>query len=344
MQLGIRRAVVMTAPNRYCSSVMGLRLSVQRRAWRASVDAAAAARPGLVPVVKGNGYGLGRPSLMTIAAELAKTGPRVIGVGTVYEAHDVPTTRTAHVLTPHMDRLPANLPTATILTVGSVAHVAALRSHGWTGPVSLKLASSMHRYGATPAEFPGVVEAIAAAGWPLASYTIHLPLVGSNGGRRAEIDAWLPKLDPSIPLSVSHLDPEAYAALRTANPKRTFHIRSGTALWHGGKALMHLSADVLDVHAVSAGQVAGYRATTVPSEGHLVLVSAGSTHGTRPLEDGRSPFHYCRRRVALFERMHMHTSMLFVPVGDPLPAVGDRLDVQQPLITTSVDELVWLDD
>ena len=34
--------------------------------------------------------------------------------------------------------------------------------------------------------------------------------------------------------------------------------------------------------------------------------------------------------------------MVFVPLGDPCPAVGDRVDVQRPLITTQVDEVEWV--
>jgi hypothetical protein len=37
----------------------------------------------------------------------------------------------------------------------------------------------------------------------------------------------------------------------------------------------------------------------------------------------------------------MHTSMVFVAAGEPCPAPGDWIDVQRPLITTSVDEIVW---
>jgi hypothetical protein len=36
----------------------------------------------------------------------------------------------------------------------------------------------------------------------------------------------------------------------------------------------------------------------------------------------------------------MHTSMVFVPVGDPLPAVGEQVDVQYPLTRTLVDRIV----
>src|SRR5205814_422309 len=100
----------------YGLTAMGLRLSVQRTSWLRGVEAAAAARPGLVPVVKGNGYGFGRPTLMPIAARLAPSG--TIAVGTVYEAADVPGGVTALVLTPHVDTLPAGLAATTVLTVG----------------------------------------------------------------------------------------------------------------------------------------------------------------------------------------------------------------------------------
>jgi hypothetical protein len=37
----------------------------------------------------------------------------------------------------------------------------------------------------------------------------------------------------------------------------------------------------------------------------------------------------------------MHTSMTFVPAGDPTPRPGDVVDVQNPLIDTLVDEVRW---
>ena len=36
----------------------------------------------------------------------------------------------------------------------------------------------------------------------------------------------------------------------------------------------------------------------------------------------------------------MHTSMLFVPNGGPLPEVGDELDLQRPLTQTAVDRII----
>ncbi len=38
----------------------------------------------------------------------------------------------------------------------------------------------------------------------------------------------------------------------------------------------------------------------------------------------------------------MHTSMAIVADGDACPAAGEWVDLQRPLTTTAVDELVWL--
>ena len=73
---------------------MGLRLSVRAAAWRDQVRSVADVSPGLIPVVKGNGYGFGRPTLMAVARELTAPGA-LIAVGTVYEAADTPADRTA---------------------------------------------------------------------------------------------------------------------------------------------------------------------------------------------------------------------------------------------------------
>jgi alanine racemase len=319
---------------------MGLRLTIRRSAWKQRLQDVAADFPGLIPVVKGNGYGFGRRPLMPLAATLSDT----IAVGTVFEADDVPADRAATVLTPHLGLLPAAITSTTMLTVGSVAHVEALHGQGWTGTVAIKLQSTMHRHGVATDELAALTDAISATRLVPATYLIHLPLAGTPHDHAVEVESWLPRLDASLPVSVSHLDDAAYAALRLAHPDREFTIRLGTQLWHGDKSFLHLSADVLDVHPVRAGTRVGYQATRVDGDGHVVLVAAGSAHGVQPLDDGRSPFHFARGRLALLEAPHMHTSMLFVAAGDPCPRVGDRVDVQRPLTMTTVDELDWVDD
>jgi hypothetical protein len=137
---------------------------------------------------------------------------------------------------------------------------------------------------------------------------------------------------------VSHLGRDAYAPLPGTH---RYRLRLGTALWHGDKSALSLTADVVDIRRVESGSAAGYRLVDVPGAGWLVMIGAGSAHGVAPLADGRSPFHHRRRRLALVEPPHMHTSMAFVPEGDPVPEVGDLVDVQRPLITTNADVVEW---
>lgn len=336
---------------------MTVRLTVRREAWEAHLRATADAYgPGLVPVVKGNGYGFGRATLMPYASRLA----REVCVGTVHELADIPDGITAVVLTPGLDPVPAHPVAARVIrTVGSLAHLAPLTGPTATpGPpaptpgqpptrVMVKLASSMRRYGATPDELPALLAAIERAGLQVAGFALHLPLAGDDAARLDEIEGWLPLIAADVELWVSHLAPATFAALAQRHPTRTFRIRVGTALWHGAVKgeLLHLDADVVHTRAVHAGETAGYFHTVVPGDGTLVAIGAGSAHGVAAHDSSdparRSPFHFARTRLALLEAPHMHTSMVFVPRGDPCPQVGDRVDVQRPLIATLVDEVVW---
>ena len=293
--------------------------------WRSHVASVVNTVDGLVPVVKGNGYGFGRVELAHLAAEFADT----VAVGTVHELAGLPDELNVVVLTPTL--APPDT-TAAILTVGSDAHIAGLA--GWRGRVLVKLASSMQRYG-RGAEL--VAEA-RSSGLDVVGVSIHPPLAGSAGDHAREIVERLDSIEPTLPVWISHLDPTTAATLPDSH---TYRLRLGTALWHGDKSFLHLDADVLDVRAVDEGRPAGYRQAPVAGDGHLVMIGAGTANGVAPLPDGRSPFHFERRRLALHEPPHMHTSMVFVPAGEPLPEVGRRVDLQRPLTTTTIDEYVW---
>lgn len=311
---------------------MTVRLSVRTAMWRSHVAQTAAATPGLVPVVKGNGYGLGRIFLADVAAEISDT----IAVGTTHELVDLPVgiddpgVVDVVVLTPTL-RPPVS--TRPILTVGNEAHVRAL--DGWVGRVVVKLRTEMRRYGSGPT----LIDVAAAAGLEVVGVAIHPPLAGPDDEHVAQILDALADVPRDLAAWVSHLGREAYASLPD---DRAYRMRLGTALWHGDKSALHLDADVLDVRAVSVGEPAGYRLGEIPADGHLVMIGAGTANGVLPLPDGRSPFHFGRSRMSLHEPPHMHTSMAFVPDGQPLPEVGEWVDVQRPLHMTSVDDYRWL--
>ena len=294
--------------------------------------------PGLVPVVKGNGYGFRRWNLMPLAGQLSNE----IAVGTVFEARDIPNNVTPIVLTPTMVAPPGNLPPKTVLTVGAPHHVVALSSAGWTGEVLVKLQSSMMRYGVNTADFEALISDVKNARLTIRGYSIHPPLEGDVNVWLKEICAWLPLLDPSLPVYVSHLDAQAYERLRSINPGVSFRIRLGTSLWHGDKSMMRLSADVLDHRSIESGMRAGYRQIKVDGPGEIVMIGCGTAHGVQLLPDGRSPFHYQRQRLNVLEPPHMHTSMLFVARGRPIPSMGEWIDVQQPLTRVQVDLLQWV--
>lgn len=315
---------------------MTLRLRVARAEWEAHVDRVAAAFGDVLPVVKGNGYGIGFGELATRAASLADT----IAVGTVYEARRVPADVSVHVLTPSLGDGLDRLRPDTRLTVGSVDHVAALVAHHWRGEVIVKLRSSMQRYGVRPDELPAILDAISAAGCRLAGWSVHPPLEDTTADRVAETSRWLDALDDGLPLYVSHLSPDEVGAIRQRFAPRRIVARSGTRLWLGDKSAFALEARVLDAH-VADRPTAGYRSQPVTVGARLVMVGAGTAHGVVEHPDGSSPFHFARRRLSLVEPPHMHTSMLVVAEGEPCPAIGDWVDVQRPLTRVLVDEVTW---
>lgn len=315
---------------------MALVLEVDRSRWETHVAATAAAIPSLIPVVKGNGYGLGRDWLAARAASLAPA----LAVGTIYEVASVPRGRTAIVLTPTLDRRPldqnADDLDDVILTIGSSAHLAALGSTPQR--MIVKIRSSMHRYGVPIDSLTSLIDAARTGRHTVDAVSIHLPLAGDPAEASRLIDA----VDPSLPVHLSHVTIEQFDALSSRHPHHSLHLRLGTHLWHGDKSMMKLRADVIDTERVSAATPVGYRSTPAPHDGTLVMIGCGSAHGVAPLPDGRSPFHFARRRLDLIEPPHMHTSMAIALADQPTPAVGDWVDVQRPLTQVSPDTVEWI--
>jgi len=324
-----------------CGGFMTIRLTIKSAIWRGHVVDVVNRVDGLVPVIKGNGYGFGRHWLAERAAEFADT----VAVGTVHELDGLPDRLTPVVLTPasfdvlRLDDVRSQLASVDpVLTVGAPEHVAALDHEGWRGRVVVKLASAMQRFG----RGHELVDVAVGAGLDVVGVAVHPPLTGDDADHVADVEAAIAAIDPALAVWVSHLGIDSYAALCAQHPDLTFRLRLGTALWHGDKRTFHLTADVLDVRQVSIGERAGYRQGEVAGDGHLVMVGAGTANGVALLDGGLSPFHFNRRRLTLHEPPHMHTSMAFVPAGESVPQIGARVDLQRPLITTLVDEFDWI--
>jgi len=337
-------------------------LYVDEDRWRAHQRSELGASPGLVPVVKGTGYGFGNARL---AAEASLLGVDTVAVGTVNEVADV---RSAYpgdvlVLTPTYDSPQMTPPDGTIQTV---AHLERLRSlAGSPARVVVECLTSMHRHGLTEADaasLPGLLDDV-----PLAGFAFHLPM-DRHGGYEpaAEVAGWLRRLGrlglPTDVAWVSHLTAADLASLRADFPATTFRPRVGTALWLGDRGAFTARGTVLDVHRLSRGTHYGYRRRQVHRDSWLVVVSGGTAHGVA-LEAPRtvrgpvgrakelavgtlaasnrhlSPFRWAGRQRWFAEPPHMHVSLLLLPAGVEPPPIGAELDCEVRMTTLHPDRV-----
>ena len=352
---------------------MGLTLTVDGPRWRTHLRAVADATPGLVPVVKGNGYGL-TPGRLARRSEWL--GVDTIAVGTYEELPEVASRFPGSLLVltpwrPFVADLDPALADRVIHTLGRVDDVDALLTRQPGARVVLELLTSMQRHGFSARGLWEAAEHLRrhSHGSPrprLEGLALHLPLAqGSHLGevRRHLNDAVAAGLDGLDTVWVSHLTGDELAALRSSYADFTVRPRVGTDLWLGDRGALSVTATVLDVHAVERGDAFGYRSRTVPKSGHLLVVSGGTAHGIgleAPTGDSslkarastlarggldavgfvRSPFSIDGKQRLFAEPPHMQASMLFLPAGARVPEVGDEIDVRVRYTATSFDRVV----
>ncbi|EFQ84536.1 alanine racemase domain protein [Aeromicrobium marinum DSM 15272] len=340
---------------------MAFDLHVDTVRWRSHLTTLAEATAGLVPVVKGNGYGFGRDRL---AAEASAFGADTIAVGTYAE---VPGALEAFdgdvmVLTPWRPfTTDVVLDPRVVHTVGRVADVAALADHPGTRVV-VEGETSMSRHGFDRHELAAAVAALGDL--QVDGFAVHLPL---TGGHLGEADRWAAALDASrletTTFFVSHLTPVELTELRERRPHLTVRPRIGTSLWLGDLAALEVRGTVLDVHAVARGEQVGYRQGAVHRDGHLLVIAGGTSHGVgleapkaaagavargKSLARGgleaagrsRSPFTVDGRQRWFVEPPHMQASMVFLPAGARVPAVGDTVRAAVRYTTSTFDAVI----
>lgn len=340
---------------------MGFELDVDAARWRRGLSALSETTPGLVPVIKGNGYGLGRDLL---AREATTLGVDTIAVGTYAEA---PGALEAFggdvmVLTPWRPFFTdVVLDERIIHTVGRVDDIAALAKAAPTARVTLEGETSMARHGLDRHELAAAVAALGEL--RVEGFAIHLPMAGGN---YAEAENWAAALDTSqvetTTLYVSHLTPSELAALAARRPHLTIRPRIGTSLWLGDLGALTVRATVLDSHLVARGEHVGYRQRPMPRDGTLLVISGGTSHGIgleapkatsgvvargKSLAKGGleaagfslSPFTIDGKQRWFAEPPHMQASMIFLPANAKAPEVGDSVDVAVRFTTATFDAI-----
>ena len=356
---------------------MSLVLTVDGDRWREQLRRVATDTSGLVPVAKGNGYGFGMARLARKAQWLKDRGlgADTLAVGTYDELGEVATRFDGDllVLTPWREfaapPTDSTLSRRVIHTVGRLEDLTGLLSRQPDARVVLERLTSMRRHGFSGA---GLAEAAALLRRhrqaTLEGMALHLPL--ESGSHLAEVERLLTEagrggLGPGGDLTtlwVSHLTAAELARLQESYAGLAVRPRVGTGLWLADRDALRVTSTVLDVHDLSRGDVFGYRGRSAPRDGHLVVVSGGTAHGIgleAPTGDRslraraatvarggldavglvRSPFWIDGKQRLFAEPPHMQASMLFLPQGAEVPAVGDLVEVRVRYTATTFDRV-----
>ncbi|MCX6396984.1 MAG: alanine racemase [Propionibacteriales bacterium] len=349
---------------------MSVVLHVDGDRWRDHLRQVAAERPGLVPVIKGNGYGLG---LGRLARKAQWLGVETVAVGTTTELTEVAPRFGGDllVLTPwrSFEKLPASVdPGRLIHTVDRLDELAALSMTDGVPRVVLELLTSMKRHGFTARGLREAAAVAASGGVRVEGVALHLPL-GPAGGNLTEAEALMTEVvaaglagSPRPQVWVSHLTAAEVAALARHYPEVRFRQRIGTELWLGDRGALEVRAHVLDSHPVERGETFGYRGRSIPRAGTLLVVSGGTAHGigleaptgaagikaraTTMARGGmdavglaKSPFTIDGKARYFAEPPHMQASMIFLPAGVEVPEIGSTVDVRVRFTTTTVDSV-----
>jgi hypothetical protein len=339
-----------------------LSLHVDAARLRKHLAATVAEFGGLVPVAKGNGYGLGIARCARLADQL---GLDTIAVGTRAEVAALaggPAFERVVVLTPHLPGEPVPDGDRIVHTVTSGAAVTDLTGRR----VIVECRTSLRRHGIGPGDLAALGPAL--AGCRFEGFALHLPLDRPAGvDSPGEVTAWVRQLAaaglPTGTIWVSHLTAAEVEELTRRHPGTTFRSRIGTRLWLGDRAALRARATVLDVERLERGERFGYRQRRARSAGWLIVVAGGTAHGiglaapravsgvvarAKVLAEAglaganlaRSPFSWAGRHRWFAEPPHMQVSLLWLPERVAPPKVGDCLDVETRMTTTIFDVVV----
>lgn len=310
---------------------MSFTLHIHGEKWRThlqsvvnAVTSASGSSP--VPVIKGNGYGLGQELLAATAMDL---GADTIAVGTVFEIESVVSVTQGDivVLQPFDPRdsgaaakwweIGEKFYSGRIIrTVSNLEALIELATGAGGVRMILEARSSMLRFGFTEPELVGALanseirSALAAGRIFIEGLSVHLPIERSAldshavevmrwaGLWEAETAVWEGYSPPAPLIWVSHCTDSELATIRHSVSELIVRMRIGTRLWLGDRSALSASGTVLAVHPVAEGVKVGYRQRSAGKNATLVVVSGGTANGIGL--SAPSPTSSLRQRVTSF--------------------------------------------
>ena len=332
-----------------------LTLHVDAERWRHHIAHYVARHQGdLVPVIKGNGYGFGIP---TLAREASSFQAECVACYNADEAAAIRSQFEGDVLLLAPD---AHLNEAWVIHTISPAS----KSLGQPLPKRfvIELISPVKRHGYLLSDIPQAIGEYSKSG-QCEGIAMHLPIE-----QRDSVVNWvniqLNKLR-ELNLSpenyrntvwISHIAAEDLLALKKEWPEIRWRVRVGTDLWLGARTSLTATATVMDCHQLSSGERIGYR-QSAPGKGWLIIASGGTAHGIglevpgggikglvksvlRAFGWNPSPFSWNGRALSFAEAPHMHNSLLFLKNGNP-PKIGEEIGLNVRFTTTNFDEIVF---
>jgi Alanine racemase, N-terminal domain len=327
---------------------MPLSLHVDGVTWRSHLSAIVKAKPGLVPVIKGNGYGFG---LEFLATESTLLGVDTIAVGLASEVAQVRTTFAGEVIILSPDHLHYDISDPKIIQ--TISHLEVLRSIDAKKNIILEILTPLNRHGVEVSDLPKALSMIEDRRLQLRGFALHLPLAKIERG-------WLRSVLHMLPAGstvwISHL--HNADRVRKEFPQLVFRERIGTSLWLGAESALEARATVLENRKIQG--TVGYRQRRVRA--NVIVASGGTAHGigmTAPQGDFsilgrikilaravelsfgriRSPFRWDGKLLDFLEPPHMQCSLLTCS-GNSQPQVGDELKVRVRHTTTIFDQII----
>lgn len=330
---------------------MALSLYVDGPRWREHLQRTLAAGQGLVPVVKGNGYGF---TLANLARRAQWLGVDTIAVGTYAEIAEVEKRFSGSILVLEPWRPFLDAPTSDriIHTVGRHQDLTTLAALEGRPRVVLEGLTSMRRHGFAADALAQASRSVGTV--RVEGHAMHLPV---GEGHEAEVERCMAAA-PARRWFVSHLTQSELARLSERHKDVDFRPRVGTGLWLGDRGALTARSTVTDCHAVRRGDRVGYLQRKLGKDGHVVVVSGGTAHGIgleapaashrqRAISLARggldatgrslSPYEVAGKQRWFVEPPHMQVSLIFVPSSVAPPSIGDEVAVQVRFTTTRFD-------